>query len=220
MKKGIYYGVLLLGVLSLASCGHQKSDAEKAASAKAESSRVAAAKASASSKAASLKLKHTIAASAKKEAASASRESIAAASSAKMASASEQQAAMAKAQSESAAKASSAADTHAALPESVATGIQVNSLAQAAALVKAKLGTGDPDNPITWTTMTATSDSFEDSNGQTYYWIRGEHQSMIDAQKNSPNGAAGSADGLDYYVYQNGLIRSRDVMAEMMTADD
>lgn len=227
MKKGIYYGLLVLGALSLASCGHQKSAADKAASAKAESSQVAASKASASSKAASLKLKRIIASSAKKEAESASRESIAAASSSKAASESEAQASMAKAQSESAetaAKAASeSADQHATadLPESVATGTQVDSLDQAVSLVRSKLGTGDQDNPITWTTMTAGSDTFEGDDGQAYYWIRGIRQSSLEAQKRA---GAGSADGLDYYVYQNGLIRSRDAvdsetMASMMDDD-
>lgn len=223
MKKGIYYGLLVLGALSLASCGHQKSAADKAASAKAESSQVAASKASASSKAASLKLKRIIASSAKKEAESASRESIAAASSSKAASESEAQASMAKAQSESAkaaAKAASeSADQHATadLPESVATGTQVDSAAQAAALVKTKLGTGNTDDPILWTTMTASSDNFQDDNGNVYYWVRGMHQSAMEAMKKA---GAGSYDNLDYYVYQNGDIRSRDMVDSSMMDDD
>lgn len=219
MKKGFYFGLLMLSALSLASCGHQTSAADKAASAKAASSRTAASEASASSQAASLKLKRVIASSAKKEAESASRESIAAASSSKAASESDAQAALAKAQSESAEAASKTVDSNALpdLPESVATGTQVTSLAQAVSLVQSKLGTGNADNPITWTTMTAGSDTFEGDDGQAYYWIRGIRQASLAAQKKA---GAGSADGLDYYVYQNGLIRSRDTVEADMMADD
>ncbi|MFD0898639.1 hypothetical protein [Loigolactobacillus binensis] len=216
MKKVLSWGIITLATLSLAACGDNNAAQKDSSSAAARSSSLAKVK-RLQQKNARLH-KKAVAASkakaAKAKAASSSKAAVQATNTSQTTTATSQQATTAASSTSTSQSSqtntmqnSPTDSTNNKVNNQANAGTTVNNIQQAVALVQAQVGNGTANDPIIWTTMTAGSgDLIDDGAGHQYYWIRGQHKS---AQANMQAVGAGSYDGLDYYVYQDGQIVAR-----------
>ncbi|PIO82999.1 hypothetical protein BSQ39_05125 [Loigolactobacillus backii] len=224
MKKLVSLGIITLSTLTLAACGHNDSADKDSAS---HSESIVKMNSASRAKAKSISSAKKMSRNAKKEATAASKESRKAAAAAQSAAAISSSAQ----NSQSAAKqqnmmqnnandssnnkvnnnSNAASSAYSASSSSTPATQNTNTISspqQAEAAVVAKVGNGDQSDPITWPYMASGDNKMlTDPNGNSYYWIRGERRSAIEAYQKS---GAGSYDGLDYYVYPNGTVVNRD----------